>query len=149
MNALVCSRRRQASTSPWRHFEELETRAVGSYFGRVETESTRSRPRLARTWRRVKPSRASTALRRRSVPRENRTVLRGGAVVVAETADSPPAVLIAAGVAGKPRCTVPSRRTAVKATATPQMKNVPLRSAPLLSAAIQVGTDAVQGQWIS
>lgn len=36
---------------------------------------------------------------------------------------------------------------AVKATATPQMKNVPLHErTPLLSAAIQAGTDAVQGR---
>lgn len=56
-----------------------------------------------------------------------------------------PAVLIAAGVArnlGVP--SLPS--AAVKAAATPQMKNVPLHErAPLLSAAIQAGAEAVQG----
>jgi competence protein ComFC len=56
-----------------------------------------------------------------------------------------PAVLMAAGVArslGVP--SLPS--AAVKAAATPQMKNVPLHErAPLLSAAIQAGADAVQG----
>ena len=45
---------------------------------------------------------------------------------------------------------VPSLAAAViKATATPQMKNVTLHErAPLLSAAIQAGSDAVQGQRI-
>ena len=57
-----------------------------------------------------------------------------------------PAVLIAEGIAGA--LAVPSLAdVAVKATATPQMKNVPLHErAPLLSAAIQAGTDAVQGR---
>ncbi|MBI2683477.1 MAG: hypothetical protein HYX26_09740 [Acidobacteriales bacterium] len=57
-----------------------------------------------------------------------------------------PAVLIAAGIAGA--IGVPSLAAAVvKATATPQMKNVPLHErAPLLSAAIQAGTEAVQGR---
>jgi competence protein ComFC len=56
-----------------------------------------------------------------------------------------PAVLIAAGIAAA--LGVPSApAAAVKATATPQM-NVPLyERAPLLSAAIQAGTDAVQGR---
>lgn len=55
-----------------------------------------------------------------------------------------PAVLIAAGTAAA--FGVPSFAAAVvKAAATPQMKNVPLQErAPLLSAAIQAGTDAVQ-----
>jgi hypothetical protein len=59
-----------------------------------------------------------------------------------------PAVLIAAGIAAA--FGVPSlAAAAVKATATPQMKNVPLHErSPLLSAAIQAGTDAVQGQRI-
>ena len=59
-----------------------------------------------------------------------------------------PAVLIAAGIAGV--LGVPSLAVAaVKATATPQMKNVPLHErGPLLSAAIQAGTDAVRGQRI-
>jgi hypothetical protein len=54
-------------------------------------------------------------------------------------------VLIAAGIAA---LGVPFRAAAaVKATATQQMKNVPLHErAPLLSAAIQAGTDAVQGR---
>ena len=57
-----------------------------------------------------------------------------------------PAVLIAAGVATSSRCAIPSS-AAVKATATQQMKNVPLHErAPLLSAAIQAGTDSVQGR---
>jgi predicted amidophosphoribosyltransferase len=57
-----------------------------------------------------------------------------------------PAVLIAAGVATS--LGVPSLpAAAVKTTATQQMKNVPLHErAPLLSAAIQPGTDVVQGQ---
>ena len=57
-----------------------------------------------------------------------------------------PAVQIAAGIAGA--LGVPSLAAAtVKTTATSQMKNVPLHErAPLLSAAIQAGTDAVQGQ---
>lgn len=57
-----------------------------------------------------------------------------------------PAVLIAEGIAqslGVP--TLPS--AAVKATATQQMKNVPMHErAPLLTAAIQAGTDSVQGR---
>ena len=59
-----------------------------------------------------------------------------------------PAVLIASAVAAS--LGVPSLATAaVKATATPQMKNVALHErAPLLSAAIQAGTDPVQGQRI-
>jgi predicted amidophosphoribosyltransferase len=59
-----------------------------------------------------------------------------------------PAVLIASGVAAS--LGVPSlAAAAVKATATPQMKNVALHErGPLLSAAIQAGTDAVQGQRI-
>lgn len=41
--------------------------------------------------------------------------------------------------------TLPS--AAVKATATQQMKNVPMHErAPLLTAAIQAGTDSVQGK---
>jgi predicted amidophosphoribosyltransferase len=57
-----------------------------------------------------------------------------------------PAVLIAAGIAAA--LGVPAAPgAAVKATATQQMKNVPLHErAPLLSAAIQAGTDAVQGR---
>ena len=57
-----------------------------------------------------------------------------------------PAVLIAAGMAGT--LGVPSFATAaVKATATPQMKNVPMHErAPLLSVAIQAGADSVQGR---
>jgi competence protein ComFC len=57
-----------------------------------------------------------------------------------------PAVLIAAGIAVA--LAVPSlAAAAVKATATQQMKNVPLHErAPLLSAAIQAGTDAVRGR---
>jgi competence protein ComFC len=56
-----------------------------------------------------------------------------------------PAVLIASGVAAS--LGVPSlSAAAVKASATPQMKNVALHErGPLLSAAIQAGTDAVQG----
>lgn len=57
-----------------------------------------------------------------------------------------PAVLIAEGIAqslGVP--TLPS--AAVKATATQQMKNVPMHErAPLLTAAIKAGTDSVQGK---
>ena len=57
-----------------------------------------------------------------------------------------PAVLIAEAIAkslGVP--TLPN--AAVKATATQQMKNVPLHErAPLLTAAIQPGTDSVQGR---
>lgn len=54
-----------------------------------------------------------------------------------------PAVLVASGVATS--LGVPSFATAVvKATATPQMKNVPLQErAPLLSDAIQAGSDSV------
>lgn len=56
-----------------------------------------------------------------------------------------PAVVIADGIAknlGVPALT----SAAIKATATQQMKNVPLAErAPLLSAAIQVGPDLVQG----
>jgi predicted amidophosphoribosyltransferase len=57
-----------------------------------------------------------------------------------------PAVLIAAGIAAA--LGVPAApAAAVKVTATSQMKNVPLHErAPLLSAAIQAGTDAVQGR---
>jgi competence protein ComFC len=57
-----------------------------------------------------------------------------------------PAVLIAAGIAAA--LGVPSLpAAAVKATATPQMKNVSLyERAPLLSAAIQAGSDAVEGR---
>ncbi|HWK31358.1 MAG TPA: phosphoribosyltransferase [Terriglobales bacterium] len=57
-----------------------------------------------------------------------------------------PAVLIAARIAAA--LGVPAApAAAVKATATPQMKNVLLHErAPLLSAAIQAGTDPVQGQ---
>ena len=53
-------------------------------------------------------------------------------------------MLIGAGIAAA--LGVPSLAgAAVKATATQQMKNVPLHErAPLLSAAIQAGTDAVQ-----
>jgi predicted amidophosphoribosyltransferase len=59
-----------------------------------------------------------------------------------------PAVLIAAGVVTA--LGVPSLAAAlIKATATPQMKNVAMHErAPLLSAAIQAGTDAVEGQRI-
>lgn len=59
-----------------------------------------------------------------------------------------PAVLIAASVATA--LGVPSLAAAVvKANATPQMKNVPSHErAPLLSAAIQAGTDAIQGHRI-
>jgi hypothetical protein len=55
-------------------------------------------------------------------------------------------VLIAAGIAAA--LGVPAApAAAVKATATQQMKNVPLHErGPLLSAAIQAGTDAVQGR---
>jgi predicted amidophosphoribosyltransferase len=55
-------------------------------------------------------------------------------------------VLIAAGIAAA--LGVPSlAAAAIKATATQQMKNVPLHErAPLLSAAIQAGSDAVQGR---
>lgn len=58
---------------------------------------------------------------------------------------SQPAVLIAEGIAAS--LGLPSlSAAAVKATATQQMKNVPLHErAPLLSAAIQAGTDSVQG----
>lgn len=57
-----------------------------------------------------------------------------------------PAVLIAEGVAGS--FNVPTLSNAVvKATATQQMKNVPLHErAPLLTAAIQAGTDSVHGR---
>jgi competence protein ComFC len=57
-----------------------------------------------------------------------------------------PAVLIASGIAAA--LGVPALAAAViKATATAQMKNVPMHErAPLLSAAIQAGTDAVQGR---
>ena len=57
-----------------------------------------------------------------------------------------PAVLIASGVAAI--LGVPSlAAAAVKAAATSQMKNVALHErGPLLSTAIQAGTDAVQGQ---
>jgi len=57
-----------------------------------------------------------------------------------------PAVLIASGIAAA--LGVPALAAAViKATATAEMKNVPLQErAPLLSAAIQAGTDAVQGR---
>ncbi len=57
-----------------------------------------------------------------------------------------PAVLIASGVAAT--VGVPSLAAAtVKALATSQMKNVALHErGPLLSTAIQVGTDAVQGR---
>ena len=59
-----------------------------------------------------------------------------------------PAFLIAAGVAMA--LDVPSLAAAVvKAAATAQMKNVAMHErAPLLSAAIQAGSDAVQGQRI-
>ena len=55
-------------------------------------------------------------------------------------------MLIGAGIAAA--LGVPSLASAaVKATATQQMKNVPLHErAPLLSAAIQAGSDAVQGR---
>ena len=57
-----------------------------------------------------------------------------------------PAVLIATGI-GAALGVPAAPAAAVKATATPQMKNVPLHErAPLLSAAIQAGTDAVQGR---
>ena len=57
-----------------------------------------------------------------------------------------PALLIAAGVATS--LSVPSLpAAAIKATATQQMKDVPLHErAPLLSAAIQAGTDSVKGR---
>jgi competence protein ComFC len=57
-----------------------------------------------------------------------------------------PTVLIASGIAAA--LGVQALAAAViKATATAQMKNVPLHErAPLLSAAIQAGTDAVQGR---
>jgi len=57
-----------------------------------------------------------------------------------------PAVLIAAGIAAA--LGVPAAPSAaVKATATPQMKNVPLHErAPLLSAATQAGSDSVQSR---
>jgi predicted amidophosphoribosyltransferase len=59
-----------------------------------------------------------------------------------------PAVLIAAGIA-EALGVQSFAAAAVKTTATPQMKNVPLHErVPLLSAAIQAGTDAVQGQRI-
>lgn len=59
-----------------------------------------------------------------------------------------PAVLIAEGIAGQ--IGVPSLpAAAMKATATQQMKNVPLHErAPLLSAAIQAGSDSVQSRRI-
>ena len=55
-------------------------------------------------------------------------------------------MLIAAGIAEA--LGLPSFAAAtVKATATPQMKNVPLHErAPLLSAAIQAGSESVQGR---
>jgi competence protein ComFC len=57
-----------------------------------------------------------------------------------------PAVLVAEGIATS--LGVPSLASAaIKATATQQMKNVPLHErAPLLSAAIQPGTGVVQGR---
>jgi len=57
-----------------------------------------------------------------------------------------PAVLIAEGLAAG--LGVPTLiSAAIKATATPQMKNIPLdERAPLLSAAIQAGTDSVNGR---
>lgn len=57
-----------------------------------------------------------------------------------------PAVLIAEGIGTS--LGVPSMPSAaIKATATQQMKNVPLHErAPLLSAAIQAGSDSVQGR---
>lgn len=57
-----------------------------------------------------------------------------------------PAVLLAAGIAAA--LGVPAApAAAARATATPQMKNVPLQErARLLSAAIEAGTEAVQGQ---
>ncbi len=60
-----------------------------------------------------------------------------------------PAVLIASGVAAI--LGVPSLAAAtVKASATSQMKNVALHErGPLLSTAIQAGTDAVQGRRVS
>ena len=59
-----------------------------------------------------------------------------------------PALLIAARIAAA--LAVPAAPAAtIKATATPPMKNAPLHErAPLLSAAIQAGTDAVQGRWV-
>lgn len=59
-----------------------------------------------------------------------------------------PAVIIAEGIAAiLGVSSLPS--AAIKATATPQMKNVALHErGPLLSAAIQAGTGAVQGQRI-
>ena len=57
-----------------------------------------------------------------------------------------PAVLIAAGIAAALGVSA-APAAAVKANATPQMKNVPLHErAPLLSAAIQAGTDTIQGR---
>jgi predicted amidophosphoribosyltransferase len=57
-----------------------------------------------------------------------------------------PAVLVAEGIATG--LGVPSLASAaIKATATQQMKNVPLHErAPLLSVAIQAGSDSVKGQ---
>ena len=57
-----------------------------------------------------------------------------------------PAVLIAEGIAAHFGVSaLPA--VAIKAAATQQMKNVPLHErAPLLSAAIQAGSDAVQGR---
>jgi competence protein ComFC len=57
-----------------------------------------------------------------------------------------PAVLIAEGIAAHfGMSALPA--AAIKAAATQQMKNVPLHErAPLLSAAIQAGSDAVQGR---
>ena len=57
-----------------------------------------------------------------------------------------PAVLIAEGIAAS--LGVPTLASAaIKATATQQMKNVPSHErAPLLSAAIQAGSDSVQGR---
>ena len=53
-------------------------------------------------------------------------------------------MVIAEGIATNPGVPVLTS-SAIKATATQQMKNVPLQErAPLLSAAIQAGTDAVQ-----
>jgi predicted amidophosphoribosyltransferase len=59
-----------------------------------------------------------------------------------------PAVLIAEGIAAS--LGVPSLPSAtIKATATQQMKNVPLHErGPLLSAAIQAGTDSVQNRQV-
>jgi predicted amidophosphoribosyltransferase len=57
-----------------------------------------------------------------------------------------PAVLIAAGIAGA-LGVPPLAAAAIKTTATQQMKNVPLHErAPLLSVAIQAGTDPVHGR---